>query len=572
MKNVITILMCTLCILTGIAQSDLSGDQLVIPERTPALETLYQQGRDLEENGTAAEINANRLAIKNAWQAIDPNVAALYKPIVANRFPETVENVGINGHYRSTTIKERPETPVSPDDWDADLLLRNGYIDGIDIDATKNGSIYVAAYEDLMGSGASYDSIYIYRSTNNGHSFNEWKKVGVTSPMRKLQIISMDGTGSQYLLAYLITESKNFQVWRWNMATGAFDAQVIASDVIDFSVDRNYPTETNSQRVFAAYQKSDHKTYSARSTAGSYGFDWADEAPLGIFGDQVEFAYGRDGGCYTTFIGFGSRSLYANANSNSNDPASWETNEILATGSTIETLNPTIRATRKPFGTDEVLILASSRPAGSSDTFKGQGYRRENGALYDSMFYTNPGSDGSTVHIDSWMQRGNDNELIQTANVMVRSSDDWNMALTYDGDGFYDAQFVGDSGLNVFNGFASVVSETQDGLPCMAFAGTNITGEYGLDLYFDRRSTLGIEENSFENFKFYPNPVQEVLNLSANNTIESVSIVSMLGQKVMETSVNQTTSAIDIASLYPGVYLLKVMIDGRSATYKIIKQ
>tara|TARA_R100000306_G_scaffold37095_1_gene37375 strand:+ start:4320 stop:4655 length:336 start_codon:yes stop_codon:yes gene_type:complete len=107
MKNVITFLMCSLCIITGIAQSDFSGNNIIIPERTPELEALYQQAKTLEENGTAAEINANRMAIKNAWQEVDPDVAALYKPIATNRVPETVENLPINGIYSPDRILER---------------------------------------------------------------------------------------------------------------------------------------------------------------------------------------------------------------------------------------------------------------------------------------------------------------------------------------------------------------------------------------------------------------------------------------------------------------------------------
>jgi hypothetical protein len=62
------------------------------------------------------------------------------------------------------------------------------------------------------------------------------------------------------------------------------------------------------------------------------------------------------------------------------------------------------------------------------------------------------------------------------------------------------------------------------------------------------------------------------LNLSANNTIESVSMFSLLGQKVFETSIDQNETSINISSLTPGVYLMKVMIDGDSDTYKIVKQ
>lgn len=65
----------------------------------------------------------------------------------------------------------------------------------------------------------------------------------------------MDGGGDDYLLVYSMFQNGVFQVLRWNMASGAFDFQTVASDVTDFGVDRNYPGSTNAQRVFATYQK-----------------------------------------------------------------------------------------------------------------------------------------------------------------------------------------------------------------------------------------------------------------------------------------------------------------------------
>ena len=572
MKNVITILMCTFCILTGIAQSDLSGDQLVIPKRTPALEALYQQGRDLEQNGTAAEINANRLAIKNAWQEIDPKVAALYKPIKTINYPQ----VGGDGTYRPTTIPERPVQTKSPDDWSTDKMLRNGYIDGLDMDVTYDGAIYIAAFENNPG-GGSGSELFIYRSTDGGNSFELWQDYPIiSSTFVKIQIVTIYGNGDDYLLVYSLFQSEVFSALRWNMATGAMDFQTVANDVIDFGVDSIFTGNTSNQRVFATYNKSTNSTYSARSTAGSYGFDWVDETSLGIVGEQVEFAYGLEGSCYTAFIGFISRNLRANANDNYNDPASWGANETVVDGATIESLNPTIRATRKYFASDEVLIIASSRAAGSSDSYIGQGYRRASGAAYAPIDYISTGSDANVAHIDTWMSTNGPVEVIETAYVrddIDNSENDTNRSFPYDGTSFSVFEGVGDTGRDVFDGFASVIAETHDGLPCMAFAGTSSSGLYGYGLYFDAQNGVtGIDENTFEGFKFYPNPTQDVLNLSAKNTIESVSIFSMLGQKVMETSINQTISSINIASLNPGVYIMKVMIDGKYGTYKIIKQ
>jgi GH24 family phage-related lysozyme (muramidase) len=573
MKNVITFLMCSLCILTGIAQTDLSGSQIVVPERTPELEALYQQGKALELNGTAAEINANRLAIKNAWQAIAPDVAALYKPI------PTISNPKLGGESNNnpTTIPERPEQTRAPEDWDTDKLLRDGFIDGLDMDVTGDGDIYIAAFENFTGSGSD-SNLYVYRSTDGGATFELWRDQLVSNSLfAKIQTITIDGTGDEYLLVYALFQNGTFQVVRWNMNTGTMDFQNVTFDnVTDFGVDRNYPPSTSNQRVFATYHKTDNMTYSARSTAGSYGFDWVDETSLGIVGEQIEFTYGINGACYTAFIGYNSRSLRANANDNYNDPASWGSNETVTDGNVIETLNPTIRATRKDFATDEVLIIASSRAEGSSDSYIGQAYRRENGAAYTPINYISAGTDANVAHIDTWMRKVNADEIIETAyvrDVIDDSSDDVNRSFQYDGDAFGPFEGVGDSGLNVFDGFASVIAETHDGLPCMAFAGTSSGGSFGYGLFFDAKTViLDNGDNSFWNFAFYPNPAQDVLNISAKENVEHVAIYSLLGQKVIQLSPEQNNPSIDISALSSGVYVMKVNVNGQSATYKFIKQ
>ncbi len=580
MKNVITFLMCSLCIISGIAQTDLSGNTTIIPDRTPELEALYQQAKALEQNGTAAEINANRLAIKDAWQDIDPNVAALYKPIATNRLPETVENLPINGVYIPSEIFERDGVPEFPEDWDTDKLLLDEFVDGgVDMDVTGTGEIYISAFQnDIENEGATFDEIIIFRSTDGGNNFTEWKRVNVTAPMRKLQIISIDGSGDNYLVAYILTASNNFQAWRWNIATNAFDAQVIASNVTDFGVDRNYPVNTDSQRVFATYEKTTGCTevFSARTNTGTYGFDWVDEVSLGLCGQQVEFTYGINGGCYTTFTGASSGNLYASANSNYNDPASWSANETIIDGSVTEVLNPTIRAARLDLASDNVIIWASQRTAGSTDNYNGLGLNRINSAPYINFSnFPSGGVDWNIAHTDSWVRKINGTEVIRTSYIRDNISDsefDTNRSLTYNGTGFDPFEPVIDASVKAFDGFSAASAETEDNLPCLAFAGTSSGGNFGYGLYFDAKTVLGIEENLFEDFTFYPNPAKDEISLSAKTTIENVAIYSLLGQKVLETSPNQNNPSVNLTSLSQGVYLMKVMIDGKSATYKIIKQ
>lgn len=571
MKNQITFLLCALVTFIGMAQTDFNGTQMDVPERTPELKALYQQAKDLENTGTAAEINANRLAIKNAWQEVDPAVAALYKPIEHGN--ATLPNV-IEGSY---------EESRSIEDWNADGLLRTGYIDGVDMDVTRHGGdIYIASFENYANNGDDA-YLFVYRSTDNGNSFELWMSTAYPNTLfEKMQILTIDGNGEDYLLVYLLDDNGKFFVSRIKISNKTLDSQIIQLDVLDFGVDRNYPGDTAAQRVFATYSvtggcSQSGELHSARSTAGSYGFDWVDETALGICADQVEFAYGRDGGCYTIFTGGNSGSLYANFNDNYNDPASWDTQEILAYGSDTESLNPTIRAARKAPSEDKVIVFTSSRDAGSGNHYDAKGYLRENGGSY--TVFSNYGAGGgglySILQPDSWVRQDNGVETIRTSYVRHRiddSENNTNRSLTFNGTGFDPFEPVADSHRDVFEGFQSVIAETQDNLPCMAFTGTDTGGNYGYNLYFDRKSTLGVEENELEGLVYYPNPAQDILNLSAQTTLEQVAIYSVLGKKVLQVSPGQKNATLNVSSLAAGIYLLKIEANGQTGTYKIIKE
>lgn len=292
---------------------------------------------------------------------------------------------------------------------------------------------------------------------------------------------------------------------------------------------------------------------------------------------DIAFAYGRGGACYTTYLGLGSGNLYARPNLDNNDPASWGTvAETVEDGAVTEIKNPTIRAARKFIPDDEVIIIASGRPAGSSDQYDGKAFKRENEAPFVETPFVTTNADHNMVQMDSWISREDgDNERIQTSLVLERidgSEDNMNFSFTYNGSGFDFNENVADTGVDVFQGFPSAVAETSDGLPCLAFTGTSTAVNNGYNLYFDRFSTLDVEENNLEGFTFYPNPTNDKLNISAKNTIEKVSIYSLLGQEVMQITPQQKSESINISPLATGVYVMKVEVDGQIGTYKIIKE
>src|SRR5690606_16234544 len=76
--------------------------------------------------------------------------------------------------------------------------------------------------------------------------------------------------------------------------------------------------------------------------------------------------------------------------------------------------------------------------------------------------------------------------------------------------------------------------------------------------------TVGISENAMEGFAYYPNPTTDVLSLKSVNSIDSVSIYNLLGQKVLDTEIGATDSNISLSGLTAGTYIMKVTVDGQT--------
>ena len=81
---------------------------------------------------------------------------------------------------------------------------------------------------------------------------------------------------------------------------------------------------------------------------------------------------------------------------------------------------------------------------------------------------------------------------------------------------------------------------------------------------------LSIEDNNtLENFKLYPNPVNNTLNIQLDGTLNRVEVYSILGRKVLESE----TSNIIVSHLSSGLYLLKVYSqEGKVGVKRFIKQ
>lgn len=82
--------------------------------------------------------------------------------------------------------------------------------------------------------------------------------------------------------------------------------------------------------------------------------------------------------------------------------------------------------------------------------------------------------------------------------------------------------------------------------------------------------STGIQENDNSIIQVYPNPVQDKIkiNYSENTIIESMSIIDLKGQKIIEFEINKTE--LDLSGISKGLYFLKVTYEKGEIIRKII--
>ena len=115
------------------------------------------------------------------------------------------------------------------------------------------------------------------------------------------------------------------------------------------------------------------------------------------------------------------------------------------------------------------------------------------------------------------------------------------------------------------------------GLAKFAFyAESTASGSEDIDFYIDNFSitstSLGLEDvNTSSNFTYFPNPVNNVLSIKAQASIDSITVYNMLGQTVVRSTPNTTTTTVDMSGLQTGAYFVQVAINNSIETVRVIK-
>ncbi len=86
-------------------------------------------------------------------------------------------------------------------------------------------------------------------------------------------------------------------------------------------------------------------------------------------------------------------------------------------------------------------------------------------------------------------------------------------------------------------------------------------------------TTLNVGDLEYEkSFAFYPNPVENVLNVSAKSRINGLTVINALGQTVKVATPGLNNYQLDLSDLNNGVYFVKASINNSEETFRIIKK
>lgn len=92
------------------------------------------------------------------------------------------------------------------------------------------------------------------------------------------------------------------------------------------------------------------------------------------------------------------------------------------------------------------------------------------------------------------------------------------------------------------------------------------------NIYVSTSEVLSVPKNTKASVKIYPNPVKNSLNVNSEETLESVKIYNLLGQKVLELNPNNAFQSIDVSALKSGTYLVQTEANGKRMTTKFLKE
>ncbi len=84
-------------------------------------------------------------------------------------------------------------------------------------------------------------------------------------------------------------------------------------------------------------------------------------------------------------------------------------------------------------------------------------------------------------------------------------------------------------------------------------------------------STLSVDNFERTAFKFYPNPVKDILHIFSESEISEIQVFNLVGQQLVNKIESNKEVAVDLSAMPSGSYMVRIKTEGIQKTIKIIK-
>ena len=90
-------------------------------------------------------------------------------------------------------------------------------------------------------------------------------------------------------------------------------------------------------------------------------------------------------------------------------------------------------------------------------------------------------------------------------------------------------------------------------------------------MYVNVLPATSIDEVSVDDILVFPNPVSDILAITASEVISEIEIVNDKGQIVRRMDVNGNTAACNVSELASGVYVVRIYNRSQSRPLSVVK-
>ena len=129
---------------------------------------------------------------------------------------------------------------------------------------------------------------------------------------------------------------------------------------------------------------------------------------------------------------------------------------------------------------------------------------------------------------------------------------------------------VGSEGFSAGDANYTSLAFSQSGKPYVAYM-DNANSDKITVMYYD--APTGVDENQQLKLSFYPNPSFDkiTINKSINASQEQLFIINLSGKQLLQRTITEPTTTIDISTLPSGIYVVKVVGERGVQVGKFVK-